>query len=140
MKHEIDGEEIVILADTLPRKMIQALWKRGFTGKEGKLCFMLNVNADIEYEIEDNSFDYDYGQISGTHDPGGSIVIETCNCTAYCDDEGDIELDPDTHKKVKLAIEDWLTDEYENGRGSELLYEAYEPPEPDYDEREYETK
>jgi hypothetical protein len=148
VKHELEGEEITVFADALPKALKKLLWKRGFRDgsrfqghppQPERLLMMLIVDAELVYELDDNSFDYDYGEISGTHDPGGSIAMESCECTAFYDDEGEaIKLSPDDYKRVKAVIEDALEDEYTNGKGSELLYEAYEPPEPDYDERDYE--
>ena len=141
MQHEIESHDLEMLTKGFTDSQIEPFGPKYFDSK-GREVIMISVNAELEYDVEDNSFDYagthcTHGQ-SGTHDPGGSIEVQSCAVTAMYDKEGEtVNLKDDCFKPIIKSVEEALSDEYQNGKGAEYLLDnlpAPEPPEPDYDD------
>jgi|TARA_R110000824_G_scaffold355743_1_gene542958 hypothetical protein len=76
------------------------------------------VEGLIEYDVQDNSFSYDYGeQVNLTHDPGPTIDISDVVIESVTTE---ILMNPPDEALVRQAIEDHYNDE---GMGEILNYD-----------------
>ena len=133
MEYTLEDHQLYLFAEDLPNEFLKSnhCGALGFDEK-GRQIAWLGVEANIEYEVEDNSFDYAgthcTGGMDGTHDPGGSIEIESVVCTCVYDEEGE-PLNPNSpefdYEEICKLVEESLKDEYQNGKGSEDLFEDF---------------
>ena len=66
----------------------------------------LMVSGECGWDIEDCSFDYDYGEISGTHDPGSIATLGFVTIASATNEDGvEVPITTSLKKDVETELE-----------------------------------